>query len=176
VDRWCTSSVSNLIARNIIDKLFYELCIYELFCIFSQFGILHGDIRPENMFVHQSRFILADFGNSVRLAPGSTVSGITGTRAYSSPQMLAGLDYTLKTDLFSWGASIHMMLTGTLPYPHSVLDLTQHERSNDIVQMNIHVSKICVELLKMTHGWVNTLDGQNSVTGRDYSGFQDHET
>jgi serine/threonine protein kinase len=92
------------------------------------------------MFYQQSRFILADFINAVRLATGSTVSGITGTRAYSLPEMLAGLQYTHKTDLFSWGASLHMMLTGTLPYPHSALDLTHYERFDDIVQMNIHVN------------------------------------
>jgi serine/threonine protein kinase len=92
------------------------------------------------MFFKQSRFILADLGNAVHLAPGSSITGIAGTRAFSSPEMLAGLEYTHKTDIFSWGASLHKMLTKTLPYNYSALDLTHFERTEEFVQLSINVS------------------------------------
>jgi serine/threonine protein kinase len=88
--------------RSKMNKKKSSLYLYEFFCIFSQFGILHRDIRPENMFFKQSRFVLADLGNAVHLAPGSTISGIVSKRAFSSPKMLGGQEYTHKTDIFRW--------------------------------------------------------------------------
>ncbi|RLN50125.1 hypothetical protein BBJ28_00003901 [Nothophytophthora sp. Chile5] len=52
-------------------------------------GIVHGDIKPENILLHQGRMCLVDFGVSFRL--GERFFGdsqLTGTVAYAAPETL----------------------------------------------------------------------------------------
>jgi serine/threonine protein kinase len=107
---------------------------------FLQHEIVHRDIRLDNMYYEGTRLVLADFGNGSYLAQGSSLTGIAGTRAFSSPQMLDGLPYDHRTDNFSLGASLHKVITKILPYASSVLDITRYDRNEDDVMMNIVVS------------------------------------
>ena len=97
-------------------------------------GIVHRDIKPDNIFLIESREFLVkvlDFGIAKLTQVGSsrgrtsqravtmTKSGIViGTPEFMSPeQSISSRDVDFRSDLFSLGMVAYFALTGDLPFP-----------------------------------------------------------
>ena len=94
-------------------------------------GILHCDLKPENMVLTPSGVIkLLDFGFA-RVSPGpqrmETVSApaLGGTLAYLAPEVLMGATPDERSDLFSLGVVFYEALAGHRPFVANALT-TEH--------------------------------------------------
>ncbi len=90
-----------------------------------QSGIIHRDVKPDNVMVRPDGYAkVLDFGlvklTEVEHAPGATVHtqlGVAmGTLAYMSPEQAAGEAVDHRTDIWSLGVVLYELATGQKPF------------------------------------------------------------
>jgi serine/threonine-protein kinase len=87
-------------------------------------GIVHRDVRPDNLFVTQvaddQDFLkVLDFGvarTSARDLGGQDGRALRGTPGYVAPEQIVGAQVDPRTDIYSLGAVLYFMVTGTSPF------------------------------------------------------------
>ena len=95
-------------------------------------GIIHRDIKPQNMLIdHKGEAKLMDFGiaRMAEAQDGMTQAGlIVGTPHYMSPEQVQGRTVDARSDVYSMGVVIYEMLAGKKPFTSSSLTgiLTAH--------------------------------------------------
>ena len=85
-------------------------------------GVLHRDVKPENILLARGRALIADFGLARAIGAADytklTATGvIVGTVYYMSPEQLREEpDLDQGTDIYSLGCMLYEMLSGELPF------------------------------------------------------------
>ena len=82
-------------------------------------GIIHRDLKPSNLLLTPDGHIkLTDFGVAQVFAGSklTVTGGIIGTAEYMSPEQGQGRRITKRSDLYSLGAVMYVMLTGRPPF------------------------------------------------------------
>ncbi|KAL3634459.1 Phosphoenolpyruvate carboxylase kinase 4 [Castilleja foliolosa] len=80
-------------------------------------GVAHRDIKPDNILFNSCNELkLADFGSAEFFGNGELMSGIVGTPYYVAPEVVAGMEYNEKVDVWSAGVILYIMLSGIPPF------------------------------------------------------------
>ncbi|HEU4995806.1 MAG TPA: serine/threonine-protein kinase [Gemmatimonadaceae bacterium] len=84
-------------------------------------GLIHRDVKPENILFTSGQACLGDFGIARALErsiddPTTSTGFVRGTPPYMSPEQIGGGKYDGRTDIYSLGCVVYEMLAGMLPY------------------------------------------------------------
>lgn len=94
---------------------FKELC--EAFKVMEKNHIVHRDMKPENVLIHNDQVKISDFGFSRVIEEGDpNYYSRLGTPLYMPPQILKGEPYSPKCDVWSVGIVFFYMLYGFHPF------------------------------------------------------------
>jgi eukaryotic-like serine/threonine-protein kinase len=85
-------------------------------------GVVHRDLRPENILVDgKDRIKLINFGvaakTGARRITFTSLAQVVGTSEYVSPEELKGQRGSARSDVYALGVILYRMLTGSTPFP-----------------------------------------------------------
>src|SRR5688500_15922435 len=93
-------------------------------------GVVHRDIKPDNVLVSGGAAVVTDFGIAKALSVALSIEGnrqstltsvgtSIGTPAYMAPEQAAGdPDVDHRADIYSFGCLAYELIAGSPPFPH----------------------------------------------------------
>lgn len=122
---------------------------------FHRHGMLHQDLRPENIMICNDGVVkIIDFGSVLiegvlEVAPGLNDAEILGTHQYTAPEYFLGYRGTERSDYFALGVIAYEMLTGKLPYGSAVSRAQSHKAQMALTYVSAS------SLTPRVHDWVD---------------------
>ena len=124
-------SLEQLLKR--VGKLSPELTVHYLLQICSgldhahQLGIIHQDIKPDNILIQKDDTVkILDFG--LACPTGSENFEMEGTIQYMSPEQIDSYPVDERTDIYCLGITAYEMVIGQRPYPDDDLQIMMDKR------------------------------------------------
>ncbi len=119
-------------------------------------GVVHRDLKPANVFLVRDEDVgfapkLIDFGiaklDDENAAHKTKTGAMMGTAHYMSPEQCRGRGVDARTDIYAFGAMIHVALTGRKPFEgESVMDVIMKQITDPPPPMSASWSGIAKEL------------------------------
>ena len=84
-------------------------------------GVIHRDVKPENILLHSGQAVIADFGiaRAITATGEATVTragSIVGTPQYMSPEQVAGDELDARSDIYALACVLYELLAGRAPH------------------------------------------------------------
>ncbi|CAK9303937.1 unnamed protein product [Gordionus sp. m RMFG-2023] len=101
------------VSLNLTRKFAHQLCTALHFLSCPSINIIHCDLKPENILLcnpKRSSIKIVDFGSSCQI--GQRIYQYIQSRFYRSPEVLLGIPYDTKIDMWSLGCILVEMHTG----------------------------------------------------------------
>ena len=96
------------------ERVLLGLC--DALTVLHERGIIHRDVKPENVIVEMSgRVVLIDLNASRIESNASKDTVIMGTVGYASPEQLGLVQTDARADIYALGVLYNVMLTGQHP-------------------------------------------------------------
>ncbi|OCT94719.1 hypothetical protein XELAEV_18012408mg [Xenopus laevis] len=137
-----------------LQESFYTACIVLGLGALHKMGIIHRDLKLENLMLDQGGYLkIIDYGLSKdRFGYTDRTNGMCGTRTYMAPEMLMDIGYGMAADWWALGISKYAMLMYELPFNNE----DQNELVNSILydeiklpeELSEDVSILIYELLE----------------------------
>ncbi|NEP08998.1 MAG: serine/threonine protein kinase [Symploca sp. SIO2C1] len=105
-----------------------------------QFGLLHRDIKPQNIILRQDSdcVVLCELGITCELTPGAmqTHASLLSSGYVPPEQYSPEYKRTKATDIYALAATCYCLLTGAPPLPVPVRKVLQAGESDDLFSLN----------------------------------------
>lgn len=112
------------------------LPVLEALGVAHQGGLVHRDVKPENVLISDGGVVkIADFGLVRAVAQAGTTSSsvILGTAAYLSPEQVESGNSDARSDVYAMGILLFEMLTGKVPFTGDTSISIAYQRINNDV-------------------------------------------
>nr|VDD38458.1 unnamed protein product [Brassica oleracea] len=111
-------------------------------------GVLHCDIKPDNMLVNENKTVLklCDFGNAM-FAGKNEVTPYLVSRFYRSPEIILGLAYDHPLDIWSVGCCLYELYCGKVLFPGAT--------NNDMLRLHMELKGLFPKKMLRKGAFIN---------------------
>ncbi|XP_041437769.1 serine/threonine-protein kinase N2 [Xenopus laevis] len=136
------------------DVMFYTACVVLGLEALHQIGIVHRDLKLENLLLDQDGYLkIVDFGLSKdKFGYNDRTNSMCGTRTYMAPEIYMKIGYGMAADWWALGVTVYIMLMYELPFKdEDQIELMKSIRYDEIElpeDLSEDVSNLTYQLLE----------------------------
>lgn len=113
------------------NKFFFEI-IEGLEYLYKK-GILHRDIKPQNILIHDKTIKISDFGFAKSFEKNDLITTFCGSPLYMAPEIITSHEYSSLSDVWSLGVVLYELLCKEHPYKcNTKKELWEKFRNNNL--------------------------------------------
>ena len=99
-------------------------------------GVIHRDVKPDNVILTEGRAVLTDFGVASLRSDGGK-RAVVGTPAYLAPEVLLGEEYDHRVDVYAVACMAYELIAGEPPFAARTIELAMQVARNKPAYPNL---------------------------------------